>query len=251
MSLSTIIQEHPLGRAKRARRKEARPGELLAAALDLFVEKGFAATRAEEVAKRAGVSKGTLFLYFSSKEELFKAVVRDSIADRYPGWRTEIDAFTGSTAELLHYSMFSWWRRYGATKASGISKLVMSEASNFPELALFYQHEVVEPGRELIRRILQRGVDRGEFRPLDMKYGVYTVLAPMLFLLMWKHSLGACVPNDAAIVPEDYIKAQIDTILQGLCVPQSAPTKKGTPDIMSRMAVTKTHAEARGAMDTE
>ncbi len=219
--------EHPAEPlAKRARRKEARPGELLAAALDLFVEKGFAATRAEEVAKRAGVSKGTLFLYFSSKEELFKAVVRDSISGQYPEWRTEIDSFTGSTAELLHQSMVVWWSRYGATNASGISKLIMSEATNFPELAVFYQAEVVNPGRELIRRILQRGVDSGEFRPLDMKYGIYTVLAPMLFLLMWKHSLGACVPENAAIVPEDYIKAQIDTILQGLCVPQSPQTTR-------------------------
>ncbi len=223
MSLLVSQEDHPSGRAKRERRKESRPGELLAAALDLFVEKGFAATRAEEVARRAGVSKGTLFLYFSSKEELFKAVVRDSVSGRYPEWRSEIAAFTGTTAELLHHSMQTWWARYGATKASGISKLVMSEATNFPELALFYQHEVVEPGRELIRGILQRGVDSGEFRPLDMRYGVYTVLAPLLFLLMWKHSLGACVPENASIVPEDYIAAQIDIVLQGLCVAPAAP----------------------------
>ena len=196
---------------------------MLAAALDLFVEKGFAATRAEEVAKRAGVSKGTLFLYFASKEELFKAVVRECITGQYPDWSTEIDTFNGSSAELLHHSMHAWWSRYGATKASGISKLVMSEASNFPELAHFYQEEVVEPGREFIRRILQRGVDSGEFRPLDMRYGIYAVLAPMLFLLMWKHSLGACVPENAHIVPEDYITAQITMILQGLSAPQITP----------------------------
>ena len=220
MALINLTGEHPAEpHAKRARRKEARPGELLAAALDLFVEKGFAATRAEEVANRAGVSKGTLCLYFSSKEELFKAVVRDSITGQYPEWSSEIDAFTGTTAELLHHSMNVWWSRYGATKASGISKLIMSEATNFPELAAFYQEEVVNPGRELIRRILQRGVDSGEFRPLDMRYGIYTVLAPMLFLLMWKHSLGACVPENAMIVPGDYITAQIDTILRGLCSP--------------------------------
>ena len=227
MALTNFIGEAPdLPHAKRERRKDARPGELLAAALDLFVEKGFAATRAEEVAKRAGVSKGTLFLYFSSKEELFKAVVRDSITGQYPEWSSEIDNFTGSAAELLHHSMHVWWSRYGATKASGISKLIMSEATNFPELAVFYQQEVVNPGREFIRRILQRGVDSGEFRPLDMRYGIYTVLAPMLFLLMWKHSLGACVPENALIVPEDYIKAQIDTILQGLCVPPAGNGNK-------------------------
>ena len=225
-SPASSLHDPAVAPAKRARRKEARPGELLSAALDLFVEKGFAATRVEEVAKRAGVSKGTLFLYFSSKEELFKAVVRDSVSGRYPEWRTEIAAFEGTASALLQYSMHTWWARYGATQASGISKLIMSEATNFPELARFYQHEVVEPGRELIRSILQRGVDSGEFRPLDMNYGIYTVLAPMLFLLMWKHSLGACAPDDAPIVPEDYITVQIQTMLQGLCVPAAASTKK-------------------------
>src|ERR1700712_5314174 len=117
-SLSNLVADHSALPAKRERRKDARPGELLAAALDLFVEKGFAATRAEEVAKRAGVSKGTLFLYFTSKEELFKAVVRDSISAQYPDWSSEIDNFQGSTAQLLHHSMQLWWARYGATKAS-------------------------------------------------------------------------------------------------------------------------------------
>ena len=212
-----------LGHHRTARRKDARPSELLAAALDLFVEKGFAATRAEEVAKRAGVSKGTLFLYFATKEELFKAVVRENISGRYPEWNAELESFPGTTPELLHYSMQAWWAQYGDTKASGISKLIMSEANNFPELADFYQKEVLEPGRELIGKILQRGVSRGEFRPVDVKYGVLTVLAPMLFLVMWKHSLGSCMPANARIVPQDYIKAQIDTLLSGLCLPAATP----------------------------
>jgi TetR/AcrR family transcriptional regulator len=205
--------------AKRERRKEARPGELLAAALELFVEKGYAATRSEEVARRAGVSKGTLFLYFSSKEELFKAVVRESIAGRFPEWNAEFEAFSGSTAELLRHFMIMWWARLGATKASGITKLMMSEASNFPELAAFYQQEVLEPGYQLIRRILQRGVDCGEFRAIDMKYGVYVVLAPMIFLMTWKHSLGTCTGNVENLEPEAYLAAQVETILHGLCRP--------------------------------
>src|SRR5438128_11479502 len=94
--------------AKRERRKEARPGELLDAALDLFVEKGFAATRAEEVAARAGVSKGTLFLYFPSKEELFKAVVRENISGRFGEWNDEFEAFEGSTADMLRHFMRMW-----------------------------------------------------------------------------------------------------------------------------------------------
>ena len=227
MPPSTLIDHHPaLGHAKTARRKQSRPSELLAAALDLFVEKGFAATRAEEVAKRAGVSKGTLFLYFASKEELFQAVVRENISGRYPEWTAELESFTGPSTDLLHYCMQAWWSEFGDTKASGISKLVMSEASNFPELAAFYQREVVEPGRELIRKILQRGVDRGEFRAVDMKYGVYSVLAPMLFLVLWKHSLGACVSEQSRIVPVDYIRAQIDTVLHGLCLRAATQSSK-------------------------
>jgi TetR/AcrR family transcriptional regulator len=206
-------------RPKHARRKEARPGELLDAALELFVEKGFAATRAEEVTKRAGVSKGTLFLYFSSKEELFKAVVRENISGHYPGWTAELDTFEGSTPELLRQCLTVWWERVGATKASGISKLIMSEASNFPELAAFYLQEVVEPGNALVRRILQRGVDRGEFHAMDMQHAVYAVLAPMMFLVMWKHSLAAYVQGPTRLVPEDFIATQIDILLHGLCMP--------------------------------
>src|SRR6185369_1652770 len=162
MSLSKLISAQPEEvQAKRERRKEARPGELLDAALDLFVEKGYAATRAEEVAARAGVSKGTLFLYFPSKEELFKAVVRENILGRFQEWKQEFERFEGSTPDMLRFFMRMWWERIGASKASGITKLIMSEARNFPDIAAFYQHEVIGPGQELIRKILQRGVDRG------------------------------------------------------------------------------------------
>ncbi len=202
---------------KRERRKEARPGELLAAALALFVEKGYAATRSEEVARRAGVSKGTLFLYYASKEELFKAVVRDTIAGRFPEWNAEFDAHTGSSADLLRYALTSWWERVGNTQASGITKLMVSEASNFPELAEFYQREVIAPGRDLIRRILERGVASGEFRAVDVAQSVFVVMAPIIFLMTWMHSFGNCRNGSDALEPEKYLATQIDILLQGLC----------------------------------
>lgn len=213
---------------KRERRKEARPGELLEAALDLFVEKGYAATRVDEVAARAGVSKGTLFLYFPSKEELFKAVVRENLAGRYMEWNSEFESFEGDTAALVRYCYQTWWERVGATKISGITKLMLSEAQNFPDIALFYQQEVIEPGRALIRRILQRGVSRGEFREVDLDYGVFLILAPIIFLMMWKHSIGACVPECDGMTPERYIQTQADNLLLGLQVrpgggPASSP----------------------------
>ncbi|MCJ0762291.1 TetR/AcrR family transcriptional regulator [Variovorax terrae] len=209
--------------AKRERRKEARPGELLDAALELFVEKGFAATRSEEVAARAGVSKGTLFLYFPSKEELFKAVIRENISGRFKEWNEEFDSFEGSTADMLRYCLAIWWERVGATKASGITKLMISEAQNFPDIAAFYQHEVVEPGQDLMRRILQRGVARGEFEIPDLDYAIYGIVAPMVFLIMSRHSLGTCVPAGRMLDPERYIAAQVNTLLHGLCR-QPAPS---------------------------
>jgi TetR/AcrR family transcriptional regulator len=214
----------PKAHIRPSRRKEARPGELLAAALDLFVEKGFAATRVEEVAQRAGVSKGTLFLYFASKEELFKAVVRENISGRFTEWNAEFEQFEGSTPDMLRYCLFSWWERIGSTKASGIPKLIMSEAQNFPELASFYQAEVMQPGTSLIARILQRGVARGEFRPMDFTYGVYLVLAPMLFLAMWRHSLGTCCGTQAPLDPQKYLTAQLDMLLYGFSTQQPQPT---------------------------
>jgi len=209
-------------RAKRERRKQARPGELLAAALDLFVEKGFAATRVEEVAQRAGVSKGTLFLYFSSKEELFKAVVRENISGRFAEWGEELKTYEGNSEELLRYCMTSWWERVGATKASGIPKLMMSEAGNFPELADFFQQEVVRPGNALIQRILQRGVDRGELRALDPVYGVYSILAPMIFLNLWQHGHGSCGDARIDLDPQRYIASQLHTIFHGLSLSPGA-----------------------------
>jgi TetR/AcrR family transcriptional regulator len=219
MSLSKLISSNQDDvQAKRERRKEARPGELLDAALDLFVEKGFAATRAEEVAARAGVSKGTLFLYFPSKEELFKAVVRENISGRFQEWNQEFERFEGNTPDMLRYCLKVWWERIGASRASGITKLIISEARNFPDIAAFYQQEVIKPGQALIRKILQRGVDRGEFQVLDLEYALFSVTAPMMFLIMMKHSLGACVPQDYPLDPERYITSQVETLLHGLCV---------------------------------
>jgi len=231
MTLSKIIC--PINAAlsiKRERRKEARPGELLDAALDLFVEKGFAATRAEEVAARAGVSKGTLFLYFQSKEELFKAVVRENLSGRFKEWSEEFETFEGSTAEMVAYCMKVWWERVGNTRASGITKLMMSEATNFPELAAFYQQEVILPGQTLIRRLLQRGIDRKEFEPMDLDYAVFSLIAPMMYLIISKHSAGICMPRDMALNPTKYIDSQVSIILHGICVhpPLHSPTKPVT-----------------------
>ncbi len=215
LPLAGLIE--PAAAHKRERRKDARPGELLAAALDLFVEKGFAATRAEEVALRAGVSKGTLFLYFASKEELFKAVVRENISSNYPGWHEEMQSFDGSTAEMLHLCAQGWWENIGATKACGIGKLMMSEGANFPDLQRFYQAEVIEPGNLLLLGILQRGVDRGEFRKdVNLNHVVHMFVAPFLYLMVWKHAGGMEHAPSLRLDPLEFLSTHVNVMLGGL-----------------------------------
>ena len=199
---------------KRERRKEARPQELLDAALSLFVDKGYAATKVDEVAAMAGVSKGTLFLYFNTKEDLFKAVIRANLADHFPVWNQEFEEFQGSTADMLTYAMQSWWERIGNTKASGITKLVTSEASNFPEVVQFYEAEVMRPGHALFKAILQRGVSRSEFRPMDTDTAVFSLVSTILFLTMWKHSLSACMPH-SPFQPELFLRDHVATLIRG------------------------------------
>jgi AcrR family transcriptional regulator len=208
----------------RQRRKDARPQELLDAALQLFVEKGFAATRSEEVAARAGVSKGTLYLYFPSKAELFKAVVRTNLSYLIAEGQQIANAYEGPTCELLRLLMQTWWQRVGFTAAGGISKIIIAEVRNFPDLAQFYVDEVVLPAHKLLAGTLQRGIDRGEFRPVPLADAVHALVAPSLFLAMHKHSIGACpVRNGVPMNANSVIDTQIDLMLMGLQVRGGAP----------------------------
>jgi AcrR family transcriptional regulator len=203
----------------RQRRKEARPQELLDAALDLFVEKGFSATRSEEVAQRAGVSKGTLYLYYPSKEELLKEVIRHNMVTEIAEGLEIVEHFTGPSAELLALVYTLWWERIGETRASGIMKLMMSEVRNFPEIAQFYVDEVIQPSERLLSLMLQRGIDSGEFRAVNVTEVVHALVAPMLYLVMHKHSIGACAVGHT-IDARAFIQAQLDLVLHGL---QAAP----------------------------
>jgi len=213
---AAAVSGTPPAPATRQRRKEARPQELLDAALALFVEKGFAATRSEEVAARAGVSKGTLYLYFPSKEELFKAVVRSNLSSLIAEGQQIADGYDGSTAELLRTLMRTWWSRIGLTPAGGITKIIIAEVRNFPDLAQFWVDEVILPAHQLLAGTIQRGIDRGEFRPVPVHDAVHALVAPSLFLAMHKHSIGACPVQGVPLHESDVIDTQIDLVLLGL-----------------------------------
>jgi AcrR family transcriptional regulator len=219
----------------RQRRKEARPQELLDAALALFVEKGFVATRSEEVAARAGVSKGTLYLYYPSKEELLKAVIRHQLSSEIAAGALEVERYVGPTAKLLVDVLSQWWQRVFDSPASGVFKLVVTEVRGFPEIADFYVQEVVEPGERVIGSIVQRGIDRGEFRPLDVSTVVHSLVLPMVMLCLHKHSIGACTAHKIDLDPHRFIRDHIELMLNGMLAGEA----KGHREIESPVARTK------------
>jgi AcrR family transcriptional regulator len=198
----------------RKRRKEARPSELTAAALELFVEKGFSATRLEEVAQRAGVSKGTLYLYFDSKEALFKAAIQEGIIPAVEEAEAIAAQHAGSAFELLEKLLENWWVRVGETQFAGIPKLVIAEARNFPEVAQFYDEKVIRRGQLLIGAALERGIASGEFRPMKVETAIEVVSAPILMLLIWRFSLSACRNKETN--PREYLAVHLDLLRQGL-----------------------------------
>jgi AcrR family transcriptional regulator len=195
------------------RRKEARPDEILAAALASFAERGFAATRLEDVAARAGISKGTLYLYFKGKEELFEAVVRATLLPNLERVEALAATFDGPSALLLERLLLTI-AGVMDSRVGAIPKLVIAEAGNFPGLARFYLDEVVRRGLRLIGTILRRGIERGEFRAVDVDHAVFCVIGPMLLATLWKNSLEAY--DDAALDTQALVRAHLDLLLQGL-----------------------------------
>ena len=201
----------------RRRRKDERPSELIAAALDLFVERGFAATRLDDVAARAGVSKGTLYLYFESKEALFKAVIEEAIVPLLASAEDVIANDQGTSIDLLRRLLLGWWEQIGATRLAGVPKQIIAEARNFPAVAQYYHDAVIVRGRALLRTLLQRGIERGEFRPLDLETAIDVIYAPLMMLVVWRSSLCFCAKETD---PATYLRTHFDLLVQGLCQPK-------------------------------
>ncbi|MDP3538459.1 MAG: TetR/AcrR family transcriptional regulator [Azonexus sp.] len=198
----------------RKRRKEARPSELTAAALGLFVERGFAATRLEDIAARAGVSKGTLYLYFDSKEALFKAVIQEGVVPVIAENEAIAARHSGSSFDLLEKLLENWWQKIGQTDFAGIPKLMIAEARNFPEVAQFYYENVIRRAHALIGSALERGMASGEFRRMDVATTIDVIIAPILMLLIWRFSMACCQNHEGD--SQLYLQIHMDLLRQGL-----------------------------------
>lgn len=196
------------------RRKETRPAEILEAALQEFVERGFAATRLDDIARRAGCTKGTIFLYFATKEELFKAVVREHVVPRILQAEQAVEQHEGSSRDLLEKVLRARWDSLYHSHLSGLPKLMFAEAGNFPDIARFYHEEVISRSQAIVKRIVQRGIESGEFRAVDVHSIALVSVAPMLMASLWKHSFSHCAASYANA--QAYFEASLDNLLCGL-----------------------------------
>ena len=196
------------------RRKDARPEELIAAALDVFVERGYEAAKLADVARRAGVTKGTIYLYFESKEALFKAVVRETIVPVIAQGEALARSFTGSARELLEQLVREYWRLVGETALAGIPKLMMAEAATFPELTRFYYDEVVTRGHRLMASVIERGIKNGEFRAVDVMVAAKLAMSPLMHATVARRAFASCMPEGFNV--QKYLDTHIDLYLHGI-----------------------------------
>ena len=195
------------------RRKDVRPDEILDAAYGQFVMRGFTATKMEDIARAAGVTSGTVYRYFTNKEELLRAVVHESFARAFSDGEDLLSRHSGNAHELLALVVRMWWRNLGETRFSGIPKLMIVESANFPELAQTYERELIARGEAIIARVIEYGIERGEFRRVNVNVAVKLIEAPIIMAILWKHS-DSC--GAAALDVDRFLDEVIRTLTHGL-----------------------------------
>lgn len=203
------------GSPTRRRRKEARPDEIIEAARAVFVERGFAAARVDEIARRAGASKGTVYLYFPTKEALFEAVMRVNVLSVIEGAATAINADESTPAPVqLRLMLETFYREFVATDRKKLMHLMIAEGPHFPALLDFYHRDVVSRGMFLLKELVERGVRRGEFDPHGMERYPKLILGPALMAALYGSLFGERDRLDL----EDYAQAHIAAVMRALGV---------------------------------
>jgi AcrR family transcriptional regulator len=196
------------------RRKDTRPAEILAAALEIFGERGYDATRLEDVGRRAGCTKGTVFLYYESKSELFKAAVREAMSPMIRDTEQAVEEHHGSARELLTKVLRLRWEHMARTRLTGIVKLLLTETGKYPDLARFYNDEFFDRGQALLRKVIQKGIDSGEFRRVAVDQAARVVVAPLLFAAVWRHTFEPVATTPIEL--EDYFSTSLEIMITGL-----------------------------------
>lgn len=190
----------------RKRRPEARPTEILEAALDLFTERGFKATRLEDVASRAGLSKAAIYLYFKDKTSLLTALVQAMAGANIDLASGMIAQHQGPVAPLLQQLLEFMAGRIDQSRMPDLMKLVISESRAYPEIGRFYLDNIIGKGLPLFESVIERGVSTGEFRKVDPRLTVKCLVGPMVLAAIWKSAfepIGAEPINIDALAAHD------------------------------------------------
>lgn len=202
------------GAPKFRRRKADRPGEIVEAALAVFAERGFAAAKLDEIARRAGVSKGALYLYFETKEEIFRAVVDQAIAPNMQAIRAVVAAHPGPLPDLLRLVAERVGVLIETLPMGGVVKMVIAEAGNFPELARVWHDDLVAHILGALTDAIAAAQKRGEVRAGDPRMYALEIIAPMLLGLIWRETF---VPVGAAPFDLPTLARQhVETMIEGL-----------------------------------
>jgi AcrR family transcriptional regulator len=204
------------GEPRWRRRKEARPAEIAAAALEVFAEKGFAAARLDEIARRAGISKGALYLYYETKEDIFHAVVTQTVTPRLEQVRAMAQGFEGRFADLLPGVLAMLARVIPESPAGPIVKMIVGESRNFPELARLWHDEAIAPMVETMTGVIAAAQARGEVRAGEPRYFAFQLAGPMLMGVLWREVF---TPVGGAPVDFQALARQhAETLLGGMLV---------------------------------
>jgi len=202
------------------RRAEDRPREICAAALEVFAEKGFAAAKLDEIAKRAGVSKGTLYLYFTDKEQLFRAVVRDAIAPNVAMITSTIASADMPFAEVIPAFFAGFAQNIGRLSVGAVAKMVVGESGNFPELARVWHDEIASKAIGAMAALVAKAQERGEVRTGDPRLYAFTLMGPMVLAALWTATL---VPVGGEPIDFERLAAQhAQAVLRGLLIETEA-----------------------------
>src|SRR5210317_984556 len=193
---------------KYQRRQEDRPQEITEAAFEVFAEKGYAAARVEEVAQRAGVSKGLTYLYFKTKEELFKAVVKSVVVRRVDALVEAVDTTELSSEQFIRGPLLEFMKHVPGSPIAIVIKLLIAESARHPDLVDYYFDNVVAKGMTAISRFIDRGVERGEFRRTAVNDLPQVVLAPMMLSMIWR-----LIFVDRELDTDKLMETQIDMLL--------------------------------------
>jgi AcrR family transcriptional regulator len=196
------------------RRADDRPREICAAALAVFAEKGFAAAKLDEIARRAGVSKGTLYLYFKDKEELFRAVVRDNVSPNIDSVRSAILATELPFAQIVPMFLARLSALAATMPLGAVVKMVIGESGNFPELAKVWHDQVVSNALAILVALIEKAQERGEVRPGDPRLHAFTLMGAMMMGLIYSEVLQPA--GGAPLDIEALARQHAETVLAGL-----------------------------------